>query len=70
MKLADAPEQTVLLAGLPVIEGGWLTVNVIEELPAQLFASVTVTVYVVVLVGEAVGLAAVGSFSPVVGVQL
>jgi hypothetical protein len=43
-KEAVAPEQTVALAGLAVIEGGELTVNVIADVPVQPLASVTVTV--------------------------
>jgi F0F1-type ATP synthase membrane subunit c/vacuolar-type H+-ATPase subunit K len=45
------------------------TVSVIEEVAVQPFESVTVTVYVVVAIGEAVGLAVVGPVRPVVGLQ-
>ena len=46
------------------------TVIVIDEVAVQPRLSVTVTVYVVVVVGEAVGFAAVGLLSPVAGLQL
>ena len=50
--------------------GAVFTVTVTEELVAvQPFPSVTVTVYEVVLAGEAVGLARVALFKPVLGLQ-
>ena len=47
-----------------------MTVKTTEAAPVQRLASITVTVYVVVLPTVAVGLAAVASDKPVVGVQL
>ncbi len=50
---------------------GLTTVTVIDEVALeQLFWSVTVRVYIVVDAGEATGFARLGSFNPVVGLQL
>jgi hypothetical protein len=64
------PEQMVAGEGLMVIVGRGRTVTVTVAVPVQPAALVPVTVYVVVTVGDAVGLGQVVQLKPVEGVQL
>ena len=58
------------LSGPASATGSGFTVTLVLALSVHPSASVTITVYVVFPLGDAVGLAMVALFKPVVGVQL
>ena len=64
------PLQTVVEEGLTVIAGGVETFTVLVAVFTQPFASVPVTVYVVVVVGDAVTLVPVEELSVPDGVHV
>jgi hypothetical protein len=72
VKVAVEPLHTAVLPGCPEMAGAtFATVTVtLDGALTQPLPSVTVTAYVVVLEGEAVGLASVALLNPVEGLQL